>query len=243
MVESHIEVNDDHPSQHHVYTKTLIRILIADSDLNYRTKVRAAIGLEKDMVVVGECSEGLDVPRLCKLHMPHIVVMDLHLPNMNSVEVTFRICQMTPQTKVLILSRQDDPYVLETIRSGATGYLLKNIDDKHVMEAIRVLAYGGVYIHPIMMGRLVNEFRRLSRENGKYERVSPFSWREILTYREMEVLRLMSQGKNNRLISEQLEISEKTVKNHVSKILYKLNVRDRTQAVLFAIKYGWVPLI
>ncbi|WP_175482229.1 LuxR C-terminal-related transcriptional regulator [Thermoflavimicrobium dichotomicum] len=243
LVESHVEAVDNCPGKHHTHVNPNIRVLIADQDPHFRKKIKSAVANEKDMVLVGECNKGIDVPYLCKQVLPHLVIMDLYLPHSNSVEVTYRICQMTPQTKVLILSDQDDPYVLETIRSGASGFLLKNIDCKQMMEAIRMIAYGGVYIHPIMMGRIVNELRRLSRKEGIFAKVAPYSWQEILTYREMEVLRLMSQGKNNRSISEQLFISEKTVKNHVSKILYKLNVQDRTQAVILAIKYGWVPLI
>jgi two-component system, NarL family, response regulator DegU len=224
-----------------------IRVVIADAHEGFRARMREALAKEEDMVLVGECSEGFDAPLLCKKYMPHVAILDLHLPRMNSVEVTYRICQTTPQTKVLILSNQDDPFVIETIRTGASGYLLKNIALNQIVEAMRLIAYGGVYIHPIMMGRLVSEFRRLSQREGTfgqlYHSYAPCAWQEILTYREMEVLRLMSQGKNNRTISEQLFISEKTVQNHVSKILYKLNVQDRTQAVLIAIKYGWVQLV
>ncbi|MBA4495370.1 response regulator transcription factor [Paenactinomyces guangxiensis] len=224
-----------------------IRVLIADPDSTFRHGLKMALAKEEDMVLVGECSEGNEVPPLCGTTMPHVVILDLYLPRIDGVEVTCRLSQMAPRTKVLILSDQDDPYVLETIRSGASGYLLKSMGASSIIEAMRVIARGGFYIHPIMMGRLVNELRRLSRKEGVFQHLyttlPPISWQEVLTYREMEVLRLMSQGKNNRAISEHLYISEKTVKNHVSNILYKLNVQDRTQAVLLAIKYGWVQLI
>lgn len=224
-----------------------IRVFIADADTEYRQALKQAVENEKDMVLVGECMDGYDVPLICGTTAPHLVVLDLHLPRVDGVETTYRLSQMAPHTKVLILSERADPYALETIRSGASGYLLKDLKMASLIEAIRVIAHGGVYIHPIMMGRLVNELRRLSRMEGAmyyhYASLPPLSWQEVLTYREMEVLRLMSQGKNNRAISEHLYISEKTVKNHVSNILYKLNVQDRTQAVLLALKYGWVQLI
>lgn len=224
-----------------------IRVLIADPDPNFRQQLKMALAQEDDMLLVGECSEGYEVPLLCGTIQPHIAVLDLHLPRIDGGEVTLRLSQMAPHTKVLILSEHDEPYVLETIRSGASGFLLKNMGTTHIIEAMRVIAHGGFYIHPIMMGRLVNELRRLSRKEGVFQHlymtIPPISWQEVLTYREMEVLRLMAQGKNNRTISEHLYISEKTVKNHVSNILYKLNVQDRTQAVLLAIKYGWVQLI
>jgi len=224
-----------------------IRVLIADPDPEYRQRIKDALSKEKDMVLVGECAEGYDVPLLCGTTAPHVAVINLYLPRIDGVEATYRLSQMAPQTKVLILSDQDDPYVIETIRSGASGYLLKNIKIESVIEAMRVIFHGGVYIHPVMMSRIVHELRRLSKMEGVihylYAKTPAVSWQEILTYREMEVLRLMSQGKNNRTISEHLYISEKTVKNHVSNILYKLNVQDRTQAVLLAISYGWVQVI
>jgi two-component system response regulator DegU len=242
LAESHIEAIDKKNHKRHIRTHGNIRVLIADQDAHFRAKIKEAVSREKDMVFVGECTKGLDIPYLCKRVLPHLVIMDLYLPY-SSVDIIYQITQTTPQAKVLILSDRDDPYVLETIRSGASGYLLKNLEEKQMLDAIRVIACGGVYIHPIMMGRVINELRRLSRKEGELTKAAPCSWREVLTYREMEVLQLMSQGKNNRSISEHLYISEKTVKNHVSKILYKLNVQDRTQAVLLAIKYGWVPLV
>lgn len=224
-----------------------IRVLIADSDSGYRNQVKSALEHETDILLVGESSEGHEVPLICGMVNPHVAIVNLFLPQVDGVEITYRLSQMMPQTKVLILSDCADPYVLETIRLGASGFLLKNTQMKAVIETIRVLAGGEVYIHPVMTAIMVNELRRLSRVEGTfyyhYATIPHVSWKEVLTYREMEVLRLMAQGKNNRTISEHLYISEKTVKNHVSNILYKLNVQDRTQAVLLAMKYGWVQLI
>lgn len=224
-----------------------IRIFIADANHQFRSDLQSIVNKERDMMIVGECNDGLEVVPLCGMTKPHVVLVDLHLPRMDGVEITNRLSQLAPHTKILILSEQDDPYVLETIRKGASGFLLKNIGIPLLIDAMRMIAYGGVYIHPIMMRRLVEELRRLSQKEQVFQYLysihSPISWQEVLTYREMEVLRLISQGKSNRAISEDLFISEKTVKNHVSNILYKMNVQDRTQAVLLAIKYGWVQLI
>lgn len=237
-VEENIEISQ-HPSP--------IRIMIADQDTRFRDRLKEALKRESDMMLVGETSEGNEVPLACGTLNPHVVVMNLYLPRVDGVEVTYRLWKMSPQTKIMILSDHADPYVLETIRSGASGFLLKDTEIRTMVDAIRVIAHGGVYIHPVMMGSLVNELRRLSRMEGTiyyhYRTVPKVSWREVLTEREMEVLRLLAQGKNNRTISEHLYISEKTVKNHVSNILYKLNVQDRTQAVLMAMRYGWVQLI
>lgn len=228
-------------------TPTVIRVLIADSDPNFRNRCKSILSYYPEFHLVGECSNGSEVQMAFEASYPHVVVMDLYLPRMDGVEVTYHLNSMTPQTKVLILSDQADPYVLESIRNGASGYLLKSAEPHQLLEAMRVVAYGGYYIHPIMVSRIVGELRRLSKIEGAFGRIhtsyQPTTWQEILTRREMEVLRLLSQGKNNRMIGEHLFISEKTVKNHVSKILYKLHVQDRTQAVLLAIKYGWVQLI
>jgi two-component system response regulator DegU len=224
-----------------------IRVLVADSDAGFRGLLRDALAEEKGLALVGECCDGQDVPLLCSSLAPHVAVLNLHLPRVDGAEATFRLCQTAPQTKVLVISDGDDPCAIEAIRSGATGYLLKNMGIGSIVEAVKVIARGGVYIHPIAMVRLLGEFRRLSRMEGAMHHLHTESravpWQEVLTAREMEVLRLMSQGKNNRAISEHLYISEKTVKNHVSNILYKLNVQDRTQAVLAAIRYGWVRLL
>lgn len=224
-----------------------IRVVIADPYSEYRRKLKVALSKEKDMVLVGECAEGIDIPLLCRSTSPHVAVISLHLPCIDGVEITYRLSQISPHTKILILSDHDDPYIMETIRSGASGFLLKDMKLESIIEAIRIIFHGGFYIHPVMMSRIVQEIRRLSKLEGAihyiHSKTPSIPWHEILTNREMEVLRLISQGKNNRSISEHLSISEKTVKNHVSNILYKLNVQDRTQAVLLAIRYGWVQVI
>lgn len=228
-------------------TKSPIRVLLADSNKNFLNKYKNVFSYCPEFHIVGECMDGSEAAHACETMLPHIVVMDLYLPRMDAVEVTYRLNRVTPQTKVLILTDQVDPYAVEAIRNGASGYLLKGTDPQQLLEALKVITYGGTYIHPALVGKMVNELRRLSRQEGAFSRIHTAyqvaNWQEILTYREMEVLRLLAQGKNNRAIGEHLFISEKTVKNHVSKILYKLHVHDRTQAVLLAIKYGWVQLI
>jgi two-component system response regulator DegU len=144
----------------------------------------------------------------------------------------------------------DEGYVYRTLRSGAYGYLLKEMEASDLVEAVRIVANGGAYIHPKVTGKVVEEFRRLSGQEeamelqiGNQER-NPANSKliESLTRREREVLQLMAEGKSNRVIGDTLFISEKTVKNHVSSILQKLDVQDRTQAVVVSIKNGWVKL-
>jgi two-component system, NarL family, response regulator DegU len=226
---------------------TSIRVLVADSDQQFRSNFVQQLQAERDITPVGEAKSGSEVLLLAQKQLPDVVVLDLHLPHMDGVEVTYHLQQMLPQIKILILAERDHPGVLETIRNGASGSLLKEMQFKEMLTAIRVIAYGGFYIHPLLMRRFVTELRRLSHREKVIERIhrtrGPYNWHEILTYREMEVLRLLVQGKNNRMIGEHLYISEKTVKNHVSNILHKLHVRDRTQAVLLAIRSGWVQVI
>jgi two-component system response regulator DegU len=152
-----------------------------------------------------------------------------------------------PETKVIILSIHDDEnYVQHALKTGAQGYLLKEMDADALIDAVRVVAEGGSYLHPKVTHNLVKEYRRLAAEEGAdRDSVHTIEIRRplhLLTRRECEVLQLLADGKSNRAIGETLYISEKTVKNHVSNILQKMNVNDRTQAVVLAIKNGWVEV-
>lgn len=234
----------NHPKDCAVY-QTSIRVFIANADQQFRCHLRSKLEQEKDMVLVGECSQGIDVTKLCRKLYPDVVVLDLGLPQMDGAQITDQLCQISPQIKVLIIADQHHPKILESIRYGASGSLPRGMKMEQIVIALRLIAYGEVYIHPIMLKQLIVDWRRLSQQEEflRQSHHSSFNRREFLTDREIEVLQLMAQGKKNRLISKHLSISEKTVKNHVSNILHKLNVQDRTQAVLLAIKYGWVTLI
>jgi two-component system response regulator DegU len=169
------------------------------------------------------------------------------MPNMNGVEATKMLVSRYPETKVIILSIHDDEnYVQHALKTGAQGYLLKEMDADALIDAVRVVAEGGSYLHPKVTHNLVKEYRRLAAEEGAdRDSVHTIEIRRplhLLTRRECEVLQLLADGKSNRAIGETLYISEKTVKNHVSNILQKMNVNDRTQAVVLAIKNGWVEV-
>ena len=175
------------------------------------------------------------------------------MPVENGVTATERMRELFPNVKVLILSIHDDEtYVFETLRKGASGYLLKDLEAEVLIQAIRAVVDGYAYIHPKVTGKLINQLRRMTylEENGtlsaeparKDTEVKFVAEKTPLTRREAEVLRLMAEGKSNKAIGEQLFISEKTVKNHVSSILQKMEVDDRTQAVITSIKRGWVTL-
>jgi two-component system response regulator DegU len=179
--------------------------------------------------------------------------MDINMPIENGVEATEKLREMFPDVKVIILSIHDDEsYVFETLRKGANGYLLKDMEAESLINAIRSVHEGYAFIHPKVTGKLIQQLRRMTylnetgamAEGHTKEAGVKFVAGENnpLTRREAEVLRLMAEGKSNKMIGEYLFISEKTVKNHVSSILQKMEVDDRTQAVINSIKYGWVTL-
>jgi Response regulator containing a CheY-like receiver domain and an HTH DNA-binding domain len=231
-----------------------IKILLADDHQLFREGLKRILNMEDDLEVIGECGDGIQVLEFCNHTMPEIVLMDINMPIETGVVTTERLREMFPDVKVIILSIHDDEsYVFESLRKGATGYLLKDMEAESLINAIRSVHQGYSYIHPKVTGKLINQLRRMTyldemgvasgaaaaKEQGvKYipAEESP------LTRREAEVLRLMAEGKSNKMIGEYLFISEKTVKNHVSSILQKMEVDDRTQAVINSIKFGWVTL-
>lgn len=231
-----------------------IKLILADDHQLFREGVKRIINMEDDLEVIGECSNGIQVMELCNVLKPDIVLMDINMPVENGVAATEKLRDFFPDVKVIILSIHDDEsYVFETLRKGATGYLLKDMEAESLINAIRSVVAGHSYIHPQVTGKLINQLRRMTyldgvgavgansdvRETGVKYIHTPSS---PLTRREAEVLRLMAEGKSNKAIGEMLFISEKTVKNHVSSILQKMEVDDRTQAVIVAIKKGWVTL-
>ncbi|MBA9085767.1 two-component system response regulator DegU [Fontibacillus solani] len=231
-----------------------IKVLLADDHQLFREGLKRILNMEDDIEVVGECSDGTQVLESCQLHNPEIVLMDINMPLLNGVDATAELREALPEVKVIILSIHDDEsYVFETLRKGATGYLLKDMEAESLINAIRTVAEGNAFIHPKVTGKLIQQLRRMeylsetgaiAEDNAIREAGVKFVAGEDspLTRREAEVLRLMAEGRSNKMIGEHLFISEKTVKNHVSSILQKMDVDDRTQAVINAIKFGWVTL-
>jgi two-component system response regulator DegU len=224
------------------------KIVIIDDHQLFREGVKRILEFEKSFQVVAEGDDGSEALRLVKTYSPDVVIMDINMPQMNGIEATRELVEKFPDTKVIILSIHDDEnYVTLALQTGAQGYLLKEMDADALIEAVRVVADGGSYLHPKVTHNLVNEYRRLTagvaRGGGSYlQTIEIRRPLHLLTRRECEVLQLLADGKSNRGIGEALFISEKTVKNHVSNILQKMNVNDRTQAVVVAIKNGWVEV-
>lgn len=234
--------------------KHKIKVLLADDHQLFREGLKRILNMEDDLEVIGECGDGIQVLEFCNHTIPEIVLMDINMPIENGVVTTERLKTIFPDVKVIILSIHDDEsYVFETLRKGATGYLLKDMEAESLINAIRSVVSGYAYIHPKVTGKLINQLRRMTYldEMGVISGAAAAQEPGVkfvagednpLTRREAEVLRLMAEGKSNKLIGEFLFISEKTVKNHVSSILQKMEVDDRTQAVIQSIKYGWVTL-
>ncbi|MBF4501330.1 response regulator transcription factor [Savagea sp. SN6] len=220
-------------------------ILIVDDHQLFREGVKRILDFEESFEVVAEGDDGTDVIDLYMEHRPDVVLMDINMPRMNGVEATEQLIAQFPDAKVIMLSIHDDEsYVTHALKSGALGYMLKEMDASEIIQAIKVVSNGGSYLHPKITHNLVQEFRRLSeREHkGSFQQAEIRRPLHLLTKRECEVLQLLTDGQSNRVIGETLFISEKTVKNHVSSILQKMNVNDRTQAVVMAIKNGWVEV-
>ncbi|MEK5079349.1 response regulator transcription factor [Solibacillus sp. FSL W7-1436] len=223
----------------------MTKIIIVDDHQLFREGVKRILDFEDTFEVVAEGDDGTDIVNLYEQNEPDVVLMDINMPGRNGVEATADLIAVYPDAKVMVLSIHDDEsYVTHALKSGALGYMLKEMDADEIVEAIKVVSNGGSYLHPKVTKNLVAEFRRLSEHENKgnfhqTEIRRPF---HLLTKRECEVLQLLTDGQSNRTIGETLFISEKTVKNHVSSILQKMNVNDRTQAVVTAIKNGWVEV-
>ncbi|WP_338788278.1 response regulator transcription factor [Metabacillus sp. FJAT-53654] len=224
------------------------KIVIIDDHQLFREGVKRILDFEPSFEVVAEGDDGEEALAIVEAHKPDVVIMDINMPKVNGVEATKQLIEANADTKVIILSIHDDEnYVTHALKTGARGYLLKEMDADTLIEAVKVVADGGSYLHPKVTHNLVNEFRRLATSSGQAhptQHLQPEIRRplHILTRRECEVLQMLADGKSNRGIGEALFISEKTVKNHVSNILQKMSVNDRTQAVVVAIKNGWVEV-
>ncbi|WP_249871326.1 response regulator [Oceanobacillus saliphilus] len=228
-------------------TEKEIRIVLIDDHKLFREGVKRILEFEPSFNVVAEGDDGSVASKLVKENNPDVVLMDINMPEINGVQATSDLVRYFPNSKVIILSIHDDEsYVTHALKTGAQGYLLKEMDSDSLIEAIKVVSEGGSYLHPKVTHNLVKEYRRLARENSSSISDKGIEYRKplhLLTKRECQVLQLLADGKSNRAVAETLYISEKTVKNHVSNILQKMNVNDRTQAVVSAIRKGWVEVI
>ncbi|WP_394793002.1 response regulator [Armatimonas sp.] len=210
-----------------------ITVLLTDDHAIVRQGVRAFLDTQPDIKVVGEASSGEEAVRLCESLAPDIVLMDLLMPGMGGVEATRQVKAISPRTQVIVLtSYHEDEHVIPAIRAGALSYLLKDAAAGEIATAIRKAAVGEVTLSPAIAAQMMKAV------TGQRKATEPSGSESPLTNRELEVIRLIAGGLSNTDIAEKLFVSEKTVKSHVSNILAKLHVTDRTQAAVYAWREG-----
>ena len=210
-----------------------IRVLIVDDHALFRRGLQMVLEQESDIVVVGEGGDGAEAVSKTQELMPDVVLMDVRMPKRGGIEATKQIKEIAPHVKILMLTISDEEADLyDAIKAGATGYLLKEVSIEEVGAAIRSVQTGQSLISPSMASKLLSEFATMvKRADEKQAAPQP-----RLTDREMEVLKLVAKGRNNRDIAKELFISENTVKNHIRNILEKLHLHSRMEAVVYAVR-------
>ena len=214
-----------------------IRILLVDDQPLFREGLRTLLSVHHDFEVVAEAGNGEEAIRLARSLLPSVVLMDLQMPVLDGVAATRRLHEELPNIRVIVLTTfDDDEMVFDGLRAGAIGYLLKDAPSEKLAEAIHVAARGETFLQPSVAAKVVAEFARLTKRSTG----TPGSITEPLSERELEILRLIGHGASNREIADALFLAEGTVKNYVTNILGKLEVRDRTQAALKAKDSGFI---
>jgi DNA-binding NarL/FixJ family response regulator len=212
-----------------------IRVLIADDEKLMRSGLRAILAAEPDIEVAGEAGDGREAIASAERLRPDVVLMDVRMPNLDGLAATERLLARVAGVRVVMLTTFDlDEYVYEALRAGASGFVLKDAPADQLLTAIRVVAEGQALLAPSITRRLIAEYTRRPRAAGRPDQLSE------LTERELEVMRLLAAGLSNAEIAEHLIVGEATIKTHVSRILAKLGLRDRTQAVVLAYESGLV---
>jgi DNA-binding NarL/FixJ family response regulator len=217
----------------------MIRTLIVDDQALVRTGFRMILEAENDIEVVGEAADGNEAVASAQELAPDIVLMDIRMPNMDGVEATRRVAGLATEnpTRVIILTTFDlDEYVVDALRSGASGFLLKDVPPEKLVEAVRIVAAGDALLAPSITRRLLDNYS--SRLPDPHAAEVPAL--ATLTEREKEVLKLVARGLSNAEIARELFVAETTVKTHVGRVLMKLDLRDRVQAVVLAYESGLV---
>ena len=210
-----------------------ITVMIVDDHAMVRHGASGYLEAQPDIEVVAEAESGEEAVRLAREHVPHVVLMDLVMPGMDGVEATRKVKDVSPRSQIIVLtSYHQDEHIFPALQAGAISYLLKDVKARELVEAIRRAAQGEATLHPRVAARVIEAFRA-----GDLDQSSPFT---ALTERELDVIKLIARGLTNHKIAEELVISEGTVKGHVSNILSKLHLADRTQAAVYAWQKGIV---
>ena len=224
-------------AKHSESARRSIRILIVDDHAMVRQGLTLALGLQPDFTVVGEAGNGADGVALARRLLPDVILLDLNMPDLDGIEVMQRVRRLSPQARVLILSGiHADARVYATVEAGVDGYIVKDATTGELAQAIRSVAAGNAYFHPVITRALVRYAPRLGAS------AQPAALRARLTARELAVLQLMATSATNRAIAEELGVSEETVRTHVKHILRKLDQPNRTQAVFEGTRRGLISL-
>jgi len=213
-----------------------IRVMLAEDHSMVRQGLKQLIELENDIKVVVEAADGIQAVDYYNIEKPDVVLMDINMPKQNGLQALEAIKQINPNARIIMLTiHQDREYLFQSLKHGASGYVLKDADGSVLVEAIRKVHQGEAYIQASMAKELIVEFKRYTSMGSTNQKNG-----SSLSDRELEVLRLIAKGMLNKEIAKTLFISEKTVKNHISNIFRKLNVSDRTQAAVYALKNNLV---
>ncbi len=224
--------------------KDQIRVMIVDDHPLFRAGLRRVLELEKDIRVEGESADGIDALAKAKLLKPQVILMDVNLPGMNGLQATRALKQAHDEIGVIVLTAyHDDEQMLHALRAGASAYFPKDVDPAHLLGAIRETAKGNYVVNDAVLGKpqvanwLLSQFEQMATDGERGE----FAYQPLST-REMEILTCITNGQSNKEIAKKLGISRQTVKNHMTSILRKLAVNDRTQAAVYALRRGWIRL-
>jgi len=212
----------------------MIKVLLVDDQDILVEGLKLILGMEQDIEIVGTANNGKKAYEACKWKRPDVVLMDIQMPELNGVEATAMIKNDFSDIKIIVLTTfNDDQYIYDALKNGASGYLLKDTSPAEIAKAVRTVYNGGALIQSEVAVKVIDRFSQLAKETVD-KNIDPKV--KLLTEREIEILRLIAEGKNNKEISEQLFLSQGTVKNHITRILIKLDLRDRTQLAVFALK-------
>ena len=214
-----------------------ITVLLADDHDLVREGTRELLEREKDLLVVAEAGDGEEAVRLASKHRPDVALMDIDMPRLNGIGATKEIKAISPSTAVLILTAyDDDQYVFALLEAGAAGYLLKSVRGRELVDAIRAVHAGESALHPVIARKVITHFTRPA--SHPQEQIGSAQ----LSDRELGVLRLAAKGMSNRDIARELNLSERTIQAHLSTIFTKMEVGSRTEAVVQALREGWITL-
>lgn len=214
-----------------------ITILMVEDHVVVRESIRRSLEREPNFVVVGEASDGEEAIEMARRLKPKVIVMDISMPKLNGIEATRQIKEFQPKTAILILTAYDyEQYIFPILEAGAAGYLLKDITSRELITAIKTVYKGESVLHPSVARKVMERFRHTKNDQ------SPGEAADLLTDREIIVLKMAAKGMGNAIIAEELHLSTRTIESHLGAIFNKLSVGSRTEAVIIALRRGWLTL-